>query len=180
MQVFLIRHPPPRHIDGLCYGRLEVAVDEHAVAAAAHGVFATLPVSLLAQAQVYYSPLTRCVALARSLAAPLEPMPVEDLIEMNFGAWEGLAWNAVPRDELDAWAQDPWCYRPGGGESAQSVAARWQHWLDSLRQRGASVAVAVTHAGVIRVAHAGAGLMSLPMALSAAIPFGSVHRFDIA
>jgi hypothetical protein len=32
MQVYLIRHPPPSDTEGLCYGRLDVAVEKQAMA----------------------------------------------------------------------------------------------------------------------------------------------------
>lgn len=79
--------------------------------------------------------------------------------------------------EIDAWAKDVWRYRPGGGESAEMVAARWQRWLSEVRSIGGSV-VAVTHAGVIRVALARTGPLDGDAALTAPVPFGSVHRLD--
>jgi alpha-ribazole phosphatase len=177
MHIYLIRHPPPSGTDGLCYGRLEVAVTPQALDEAADAVPAQIPGETLDDARVYCSPSSRCVELARRIASPREPTPAEDLLEMNFGRWQGLAWDAVPREEIDAWAKDVWRYRPGGGESAEMVAARWQRWLSQLRNDGGSV-VAVTHAGVIRVALARAGQLDGDAALSAPVPFGSVHRLD--
>jgi alpha-ribazole phosphatase len=178
MHIYLIRHPPPSGTDGLCYGRLEVAVTPQALDEAADAVSAQIPGETLDDARVYCSPSSRCVELARRIASPREPTPAEDLLEMNFGRWQGLAWNAVPREEIDAWAKDVWRYRPGGGESAEMVAARWQRWLSQLRNDGGSV-VAVTHAGVIRVALAHSGQWEHAAALEAVVPFGSVHRLDV-
>ncbi len=177
MEIYLVRHPPPIGVEGLCYGRLEVAVTPQAIAAAAEAVSAQIPAETLEDARVYCSPSSRCVELARRIAMPREPTPAEDLMEMNFGGWQGLAWDAVPRDEMDAWAGDVWHYRPGGGESAEMVAARWRRWLSEVRSIGASV-VAVTHAGVIRVALARVGQLSDDAALMAPVAFGSVHRLD--
>jgi alpha-ribazole phosphatase len=177
MHIYLVRHPPPSGTDGLCYGRLEVAVTPQAIAAAADAVSAQIPCETLDAARIYCSPSSRCVELARRIAAPREPTPAEDLVEMNFGRWQGLAWDAVPREEIDAWAKDVWGYRPGGGESAEMVADRWQRWLSQRRNDGGSV-VAVTHAGVIRVALARAGPLDRDAALTAPVPFGSVHRLD--
>jgi alpha-ribazole phosphatase len=99
---------------------------------------------------------------------------------MNFGQWQGLAWNRVPRAEVDAWANDVWGYEPGGGESAEMVAARWQRWLDRLLRIDGGSVVAVTHAGVIRVALARSGRLDEVSALQTTVPFGSVHRLDLA
>lgn len=179
-QVYLVRHPPPSGIEGLCYGRLDVAVAEHAIGSTAESVRARIPSRTLARARVYCSPSARCLGLARHIAAPREPTPAEDLMEMNFGHWEGVAWNAVPRPEIDAWANDVWSYRPGGGESAEMVAKRWQRWLDHVRRSEAGTVVAVTHAGVIRMALARSGRLNGASAIRAPIPFGSVHRLDLA
>jgi alpha-ribazole phosphatase len=176
MDIYLVRHPQPVDADGLCYGRLDLAVTQQAIAAAAEEVRAQIPGETLEGARIYCSPSPRCVGLARRIASPREPMPAEDLMEMNFGRWQGLAWDAVPRQELDAWAKDVWGHRPGGGESAEMVAARWQRWLSQLPRNSGSSIVAVTHAGVIRVALACSGRLDAASALEAAVPFGSVNR----
>jgi alpha-ribazole phosphatase len=178
MYIYLIRHPPPSGTDGLCYGRLDVGVTAQAMDDAAQAVSAQIPGERLDDARVYCSPSSRCVGLARRIASPREPEPAEDLMEMNFGQWQGLAWDAVPREEIDAWAKDLWHYRPGGGESAEMVAARWRRWLSLLPRDGAGV-VAVTHAGVIRVALARSGQSDGDAALMAPVPFGSVHCLEV-
>jgi alpha-ribazole phosphatase len=86
----------------------------------------------------------------------------------------------VPRDELDAWARDVWRYRPGGGESAAMVAARWQRWVRELRLSGDDSGIAVTHAGVIRVALGAEGALGTAAFFQAPVEFGSVHRVDLA
>ena len=177
MHIYLVRHPPPIATEGLCYGRLEVAVTAQATAAAAEAVSGQIPGETLEVARIYCSPSARCVEVARRIASPREPTPAEDLMEMNFGRWQGLTWDAVPREEIDAWAKDVWRYRPGGGESAEMVAARWQRWLSEVCSIGGSI-VAVTHAGVIRAALARTGQLDGDAALTAPVPFGSVHRLN--
>jgi broad specificity phosphatase PhoE len=60
------------------------------------------------------------------------------------------------------------------------VAARWRRWAarvtTGIAERGAPV-IAVTHAGLIRVALAGACRLGPELALD--VPFGSVHRVNI-
>ena len=177
MQIYLIRHPKPLDVLGLCYGRRDVAVgaDETWIAAAA--VRQTLSASVLQDAAIYSSPLSRCVLLARALATQLAPVVDHDLIEMDFGSWEGQAWDTVPRYQLDDWAQDLWGYRPGGGENANALAERWRQFVIRLRPMRRAAVVAVTHAGVIRVALAQAGRGTLSDLAQAPIEFGSVHCF---
>jgi alpha-ribazole phosphatase len=178
MHIYLVRHPPPIDVDGLCYGRLDVAVDEKDVAGTAESILQKIPHPTLANARIFCSPSARCLGLARRIASPRRPAATEDLIEMSFGYWQGIRWDAIARLEIDAWAKDPWGYRPGGGESAEMVAARWERWLDRVRRSDGDV-VAVTHAGVIRVALARSGRGHGSSALEAHIPFGSVHRLDL-
>jgi alpha-ribazole phosphatase len=179
MDIYLVRHPQPVDADGLCYGRLDVAVTPQAAVAAAEAVRTQIPSETLEHARVYCSPSSRCLELARHIASPREPSAAEDLTEMNFGDWQGLAWDVVPREQIDAWAKDVWGYRPGGGESAEMVAARWQRWLQQLPRIDTGNVVAVTHAGVIRVALACSDRLNAVSALEAAIPFGSVHCLSV-
>ncbi len=178
-QIYLIRHPEPVSVQGLCYGRRDVAIGSDALARAGARVRERLDCSTLAGAPIFSSPAMRCVLLARELAEPRQPTIAPELSEMDFGSWEGLRWDEVPRDELDAWAQDMWRYSPGGAESAEAVAARWFDWSRGLVTSGIRTAVAVTHAGLIRVAMRCSGSLSLPEFAAAAIGFGSVHRIEL-
>lgn len=141
MPLFLIRHPPPAIEAGRCYGRLDVparAVAEHAARLAP-----LLPPGIA----VVASPLARC----RALAEALSPAPTYDarLMEIDFGAWEGLPWSAIGPDALDAWAADLMHHAPPGGESVARLAARVRAWA---AEQAAEIPLAVvTHAGVMRV-----------------------------
>jgi len=48
MHIYLIRHPPPIDVDGLCYGRLDVAVDEKDIARTAESIVEQIPGQTLA------------------------------------------------------------------------------------------------------------------------------------
>ena len=179
MRIYLVRHPPPVGVDGICYGRLEVPVDEQAIGATVKSVSAQIPDPALEGVRIYSSPSSRCLGLARRLSSPREPVFADELIEMSFGEWQGVRWDSIGREKIDEWAKDAWGYRPGGGESAEMVAARWEQWVNEVRKLNSDAIIAVTHAGVIRVALARSGLHGSPSALEAHIPFGSVHRLDI-
>jgi len=177
MRIYLVRHPPPIGVDGVCYGRLDVAVEEHAIDETVHSVFAQIPSQVLDRARIYSSPASRCMGLARRIAASHEPTPTEDLSEMNFGDWQGSRWDSIAREKIDAWAKDAWGYRPGGGESAEIVAMRWERWLHHVR-RLESVVIAVTHAGIIRVALARSAGINDSSVLNVQVPYGSVHCLE--
>jgi alpha-ribazole phosphatase len=69
MHVYLVRHPKPVDADGLCYGRLDVAVTQEAIAAAAEAVSAQIPSEALESARVYCSPSARCLDLAQRISS---------------------------------------------------------------------------------------------------------------
>lgn len=140
MILHLVRHPKPLVDAGICYGRLDIPAEN--AAAAAERLRAELPPDL----PLWSSPLRRC----RQLAEQLHPAPMFDdrLVEMDFGRWEGQAWDAIPRSELDAWAADIAGYAPPGGESPRQLQERA---LDFIAGLDVPEAVIVTHGGVIRV-----------------------------
>ncbi len=151
MALILLRHTRPVGAAGLCYGRTDLAVADDFDAEVLR-----LTADLPRIAQIVTSPLTRTAKLARAIGAASD-LPVREddrLVEMDFGAWEGLAWEAIPRAELDAWADDLMHARPHGGESVAMLAARVGAALSSLD--GGDTLV-VTHAGVVRAALARAG-----------------------
>ena len=139
MILHLIRHPKPVVEAGICYGRLDLEAEN--AAAVAQLLRADLPPDL----PVWSSPLRRCLTLAEHLHPA--PQIDERLVEMDFGRWEGLRWDAVPRAELDAWAADVAGYAPPGGESPLLLQRRA---LDFVAGLAVPEAVVVTHAGVIR------------------------------
>ncbi|WP_231497759.1 histidine phosphatase family protein [Methylibium sp. T29-B] len=46
------------------------------------------------------------------------------LAELDFGGWDGLPWQAVPRDAFDAWCAAFEQHAPGGGESVAALLQR--------------------------------------------------------
>lgn len=149
MRLYLIRHPRPLIAAGVCYGQLDIPAENPALAAAA--LQAQLPAGL----PLWSSPLRRCRDLAQALAAAAggtagegAPLRLDPrLAEIDFGAWEGRPWDAIPRDQIDAWAADVGGYAPPGGESPRQLQARVLEFFNTLPDRDT---VVVTHAGVIR------------------------------
>jgi alpha-ribazole phosphatase len=166
----LVRHTRPLR-DGICYG-----VSEVALAASFPAEAEAIAARLGRVDRIVTSPLGRCRRLAEHLGAALgAPVAVEDdWREIDFGAWEGRAWSAIPRAEIDAWAADLLDARPHGGESVAMLLARTRRALAGCG--GNRRIVAVTHAGVIRAALvvAGAG----PAAWDRAVGFGEAVALD--
>ncbi|MES2186079.1 MAG: histidine phosphatase family protein [Pseudomonadota bacterium] len=151
--LWLVRHAVPLVVRGTCYGRLDLPAD----AAATQQAAATLAAAVPAGARLVASPLQRCAQLAEALQV-LRPdlrRTGDDsrIAEMDFGDWEGQAWNALDPAALAAWTADFARHRPGGGESVADFLARvGSAWDDLHTDAPATPTVWVTHAGVIRAA----------------------------
>jgi alpha-ribazole phosphatase len=105
----------------------------------------------------YTSDLSRTVRGGEILGAHLgiEPVKVQELRELNCGAWEGLSLAQVQSSRPEEWAArlaDLVDFRAPGGESLRDLAARVLPALDEIvaRHRGEEVLV-IAHGGVNRV-----------------------------
>ena len=146
MRLILVRHTRPLVSEDVCYGVTDLEP------ASTFEADATRVVDALPRAErLVTSPLRRCRRLAERIGAAQSLVPEVDarLREMDFGAWEGVPWAAIPRFELDAWAADFLHARPHGGESVHGLYERCRAAAAEYRETGLSH-IAVTHAGVIK------------------------------
>jgi len=145
--LYLIRHTTPDISPGICYGQTDIGVTD-SFEVEANLVLNWLPPLDL----ILSSPLLRTQKLADYLAQA-QRCPVSNdarLMEKHFGAWEGCAWNDIPRSEIDGWATDIMDYAPPGGESAQQLMRRIQTLLDDIAQLPQSNIALIAHGGSIR------------------------------
>jgi alpha-ribazole phosphatase len=151
MRLWLLRHAAVAWPAGLCYGASDVPADAARTRRAAAYWAGVLPMGV----RLRVSALGRAGQLAAALCAwrpDLGPARVDARInEMDFGRWEGMAWDAIPRTAFDAWLADFAHHRVGGGESTQALLDRVAAVLDEeLAQARGEDAAWITHAGVIR------------------------------
>jgi alpha-ribazole phosphatase len=140
--IALVRHPAVADGRGRCYGRLDLPLAD--TASIAPIVAALAP---MYGAMIHTSPLARCRLVAEALGTPAIDTRLR---EMDFGAWEGLAWDDVPRGDLDRWAADLIGFAAPGGETGAALVARvTAFWQALIRQPGAHVVV--THGGPLKV-----------------------------
>jgi len=105
---------------------------------------------------IYCSPLLRARATAQPIAdlSGLIPEIREDLREIAYGAWEGLAREEVMskyRDEYLRWESDPAWYPPTGGETANALAQRALRVVEEIKERFREGAIlVVSHKATIR------------------------------
>ena len=78
---------------------------------------------------VYASPMHRAQQTATAIGKPhhLKVIPTDAIIEADLGTWEGLSWDDIRRQDLDAYQKfiaQPDVYGYGGGESITAVRDR--------------------------------------------------------
>jgi alpha-ribazole phosphatase len=172
VRIALVRHSAPRIAPGICYGRLDVAVDLSADEQALIKIVSEP--GLHGARRVWSSPAIRCRCLADAIARSLSaPLSVDHrLWELDFGAWEGHAWATIDLVDLDRWAASLLTCAPPGGESGGDLIARIRDFHVDLR-RAQQDCVVVSHGGPLKLLHA--LLVGGPMDLLAPAPaIGSV------
>lgn len=98
---------------------------------------------------IWTSPLTRARQTAEALGH--EPRIAPELIEMNWGAWEGQRGTDLREDaasgyrDIEDWG---WHFTPPDGECPDDVRQRVQPWMNAQAQ----TCLVVSHIGVMRVA----------------------------
>lgn len=141
--VTIWRHPRPRGAEGRCIGsRTDLAVDPRKAKRLAHRIRAHARRHGLPR-EVVTSPLRRAADVGRWLKRWGFVWRVDArLAEMDFGAWDGLAWSQIPKAMFEGWMADFAGYRFGDGESLTALMQRAAGWQ-------APCALAVGHAGWI-------------------------------
>lgn len=100
-------------------------------------------------AALWSSPLSRATETA-TLVSGRTPQIAPELIEMNWGDWEGqrgeelIAMPASGYRHIEDWS---WDFRPPSGESPRDVDTRLRPWLSRL----SGDTIAVCHIGIMRV-----------------------------
>jgi broad specificity phosphatase PhoE len=108
-------------------------------------------------AAVYTSDLKRARQTAERVAAhqSLNVVPMQELREAHYGAWEGLEVAQIEAGWPEEWKArqaDPINVAPPGGESYNDVWRRWEPALQELIERHAGETIAiVAHNGALRV-----------------------------
>lgn len=166
------RHPTPNATQGMCYGRLDIGLDEAAPLEIAAAIAA--PPEM---ARILSSPARRAMALAGALSKATGAPVIADerLWEMNFGAWEGQLWADINRAESDPWAENPWDLAPPQGESYSMVHSRMGAVLLDVQPGD----VIVAHAGPIRAAKMILQGLSFAEAFADPVPFATALEIDL-
>lgn len=148
-QVLLVRHTEVALAwRGRCYGHSDMGLSR---AGAAHARILARQLAQWGPDVVLHSGLRRTRILAETIAA-LTGLPAQAdpaWMERDFGDWEGRSWAAIYRETgsaMDGMIDDPDGYRPGGGETTTTFAARALAAFHSLPHGRIMV---ITHGGPI-------------------------------
>ena len=162
-QLILVRHGETLHnVAGIAQGWGDSELSERGarqVAALGERLISYKPDA------IYSSPLQRALTTAQAISdsTGLEVNVIDELREMNYGAWEG-------RSFLDVRKTDEASYRKWiaeedfacpEGESHNGVLARMRHAFDQVRTKRP---VIVTHGTAIRIG--ATALLNVPLSLS--------------
>jgi alpha-ribazole phosphatase len=174
LRLVLLRHgEPEQEAKGRCYGSLDVGLSETGRKQIEEKLASIRNLRVDA---LYTSPLKRAsesAAIVRDCLG-LEPIPADELREINFGAFEGLTYGEVQKqypEEYKLWMERPTDVSFPQGESFAQVKARVLRFRDVLLN---------AHPGktVLMVSHGGANRIMLAEAL--AIPDAMIFRIDQA
>lgn len=174
MDVYLIRHTRTAAEPGLCYGQSDIALAD-SFPEEARALQQKLPV-LAENHKVFSSPLTRCLQLAELISPKVSTD--NRLLEIDFGTWEGLRFDAIEADVLQHWTDNFVHVPPPNGESFSDLCRRADSfWQDCLNHETEQILV-ITHAGFIRALLA--QLLKLPPAnaFQFRVDLGSVHKLQ--
>ena len=172
IQLLAIRHAPVT-VERVFYGQTDVptTLTGAEVAAQIESVVAEF-----APAAIWSSDAVRCRVPASLLSERLGvPHRIDKQVrEMSYGDWEGRAWDAVPRAEIDEWMADWQTRSPPGGESVAEFTARVAVWWQDL-EPGAHFLMA--HAGVVHCLDVVAGGLVWEQTVEQRLDFLQAKRF---
>lgn len=172
--IYLIRHTKPLVADGICYGQTDLDIAESFDEEVA---IILSKISIDASFTIISSPLQRCKKLAEALPFYKEIQFENRLKELNFGDWENLLWNEIPKEPLKIWTGDFVNNAPPQGESLQELSNRVLAFWKTLNHTDTNY-VLTAHDGVLRVILAHLLDTPLKKAFTLKINYGEVLKID--
>jgi alpha-ribazole phosphatase len=156
VDIYFIRHTEPLIEVGTCYGQLDCKVkgDYESELSKINLYFKDKEINT-----IYSSPLKRCAKLAEDIAQVNSISPViyeKGFKEINFGDWEGVKWDDIPRLDIDEWNNNRLHFQFPNGETPWIFGQRVLEAYLPLQRVNRKVQVkkrtllVITHAGVIR------------------------------
>lgn len=175
MKIVAVRHTSVAVEPGICYGHMDVLPDKNFSVQAAK---VKNRIANIKFDDVYSSPSQRCQLLSKYLG--YTPYLSDKLMELNFGDWEGMSWNAIyGTEEGKKWFDDYIETPCPGGESYREMLHRVNSFLEQLLLQHLDTVLIFTHAGVIRALYSIIDEISVEEAFSKKIDYAGVVEFQI-
>jgi len=153
--IYLVRHGQTAwNKEEVFRGRTDIPLDETGFKEAELAAEYFRPIHLQA---VYSSPLSRAWQTAQKIAQfhALEAQPLDGIIDMSFGAWEGHSLREVEEKDgvrYQQWRDEPHLVNLPGGETLEEVRVRAMAALDKVvHQHLEQTLVLVSHRVVNKV-----------------------------
>jgi len=152
--IYFVRHGAHDRLDHILCGRMPGVLLSETGQEQARRVAERLSREPIAA--IHVSPMERARQTAEPLAErlALEAVVAEDLNEIDFGDWTGLAFDEVRRHPAwEAWNRERSRTRAPGGESMCEAQERVARWISSVcAAHPDALVAAVCHADVIKAA----------------------------
>ncbi|QDH80779.1 alpha-ribazole phosphatase [Echinicola soli] len=174
MEIYLIRHTKPAIAKGTCYGQTDLHLADSFPEEA--NIIKTKLTGQITSIQVFSSPLLRCSTLAKALFPTVSITEDPRLMELDFGNWEMLAWDDIPKIEITPWMEDFVQVPCPGGESYRQLYDRCVAFITELKKQQIEKAIIITHAGPIRAIHAYFNNIALKDSFSLKVDYGEVIK----
>lgn len=173
MEVYLVRHTETVCEKGICYGQSDVRILEPYLE-----LFESIKNQIPDDVTVYSSPLFRCTELANYLSNKI--ITDDRLMEMNFGDWEMVNWDAISPDDFSPWMNDFVNVAVPNGEAFTDLYDRVVDFMEDELQKGhTKPIVIVAHAGVIRSVLCKISNLPLKDAFQNKVDFGAVIKIEL-
>lgn len=152
MKLYLIRHGQTDwNLAGRIQGRQDVPLNETGLCQArclARGMEGR-PVTA-----IYASPQKRAFQTAQAVGESqgVEVTPLDDLMEIGYGQWEGRTGEDIlkkDRELYEAWWEHPATVAPPGGETLNQVDERCRRAWDYIRSRMTGDTAVISHGGTL-------------------------------
>ena len=153
--IYLVRHGQTAwNREEIFRGRTDVPLDETGLKQAELAGEYLKEVKIDA---IYSSPLSRALETAEKIARfhNLKVQPLEGIIDMSFGNWEGHAHQEIKKNDSETyrrWREEPHLVRLPGGESLDDVRVRSMAALEEvIRKHPGKALILVSHRVVNKV-----------------------------
>ena len=153
--LYLVRHGQTAwNKEEVFRGRTDIPLDETGLKEAelAGEYFKTLDIEA-----IHSSPLSRAWQTAQKIAQfhPLDVQPLDGLLDMSFGSWEGHSLKEVKETDGERyrqWREEPHLLKLPGGETLAEVRARAMSALEkAIRKHPEKTVILVSHRVINKV-----------------------------